>query len=192
MLSFLREDLVEEVLGDLDEKFYTDVKNKSLTKAKLHYWVQVIHYMRPFALRKSTTQPSNQSAMFRNYFKIGYRNLIRHKGYSAINIGGLAIGLAAAMVIGLWINDELSYNKYHRDYDRVAKVMHRFTRNGETGAGNAIPFPLYSALAESYREDFKYLVVCSWTDQHILSHGEKTISRIGNFMSAVAPRFARH
>lgn len=127
--------------------------------------------------------------MFRNYFKIGYRNLIRNKSYSAINIGGLAIGLAATMIIGLWIHDELSYNKYHRHYDRVAKVMHRFTRNGETGVGDAIPLPLYSALAESYKDDFKYLVVCSWTDQHILSHAEKTISRSGNFMSSVAPRF---
>jgi putative ABC transport system permease protein len=126
--------------------------------------------------------------MFRNYFKIGYRNLLRNKGYSAINIGGLAVGLSAAMIIGLWIHDELSYNKYHHGYDRVAKVMHRFTRNGETGVGDAIPLPLYSALAESYREDFKYLVVCSWTDQHILSQGEKTISRSGNFMSPAAPR----
>jgi hypothetical protein len=52
--------------------------------------------------------------MIKNYFKIAWRNLIKNRGYSAINIGGLAIGMAVAMLIGLWIWDELSYNKYHK------------------------------------------------------------------------------
>jgi putative ABC transport system permease protein len=189
LLSFLREDLAEDVLGDLDEKFFLDLKMKGLARARIRYWYQVLQYMRPFAIRKLKPQPLKEAAMFRNYFKIGYRNLLRNKGYSAINIGGLAVGLAAAMLIGLWIYDELSFNKYHRGYERVSKVMHRFTRNGEVGVGDAIPLPLYTALAESYKDDFKYLVVCSWTDQHILSHEEKSISQVGNFMSTVAPSF---
>ena len=53
--------------------------------------------------------------MFRNYFKIAWRNLVRNKVYSAINIGGLAVGMAVAMLIGLWLRDELSFNKYHQN-----------------------------------------------------------------------------
>ena len=53
LLSFLRDDLAEEVLGDLDEKFYSLVKKKSLFRAKLNYWYQVVNYLRPFALKKS-------------------------------------------------------------------------------------------------------------------------------------------
>ena len=53
LLRFLREDLAEEVLGDLEEKFYIACKTRSVYKAKLGYWYQVFHYMRPFAIRKS-------------------------------------------------------------------------------------------------------------------------------------------
>jgi hypothetical protein len=51
LLGFLRDDLAEEVAGDLDEKFYSTLKNQSLFKAKLNYWYQVLHYVRPFAIR---------------------------------------------------------------------------------------------------------------------------------------------
>src|SRR5260221_4651973 len=102
---FLRDDLAEEVHGDLEEKFVAMVKNKSLLRAKLNYWYQVVNYIRPFAIRKKKSRSSNHYDMFQNYFKIGFRNLTRNKGYSFINIGGLAIGMAVAMPIGLWIYD---------------------------------------------------------------------------------------
>ena len=69
--------------------------------------------------------------MIKNYFKIAWRNLIKSKGYSAINIGGLAVGMAVAMLIAFWIYDELSYNKFHKNYDRIAQVMQHQTFNGE-------------------------------------------------------------
>ena len=61
--------------------------------------------------------------MIKNYFKIAWRNLIKNKASSFINIGGLAVGMAVAMLIGLWIWDELSFDKYHQNYDRVAIAM---------------------------------------------------------------------
>ena len=61
--------------------------------------------------------------MFKNYFTIAWRNLIKTKGYSFINIGGLALGMSVALIIGLWVNDELSFNKYHDNYDQIAQVM---------------------------------------------------------------------
>ena len=54
--------------------------------------------------------------MFRNYFKVGLRNLNKNKGNAFINIGGLALGMAVAMTIGLWVHDELSYDQYHDNY----------------------------------------------------------------------------
>ena len=60
--------------------------------------------------------------MIRNYFKIAFRNLLKHKGYSFINVAGLAIGMAVAMLIGLWIYDELSFNQYHRNYERIGQI----------------------------------------------------------------------
>jgi hypothetical protein len=59
--------------------------------------------------------------MIKNYFKIAWRNLVRSKGYSAINIGGLAVGMAVAILIGLWIYDELTYDKFHK----IMTALHR-------------------------------------------------------------------
>lgn len=68
--------------------------------------------------------------MFKNYFKTAWRNLIKNKTQSIINIAGLAVGMAVAMLIGLWIRDELSFDKYHQNYDRIAQVMEANTING--------------------------------------------------------------
>jgi len=63
--------------------------------------------------------------MFKNYFKVAWRNLIRNRTSSLINVSGLAVGIAVSMLIGLWIYDELSFNKCHRNYDRIAQIMTR-------------------------------------------------------------------
>ena len=76
---------------------------------------------------------AKSNTMIKNYFKIAWRNLVSSKGYSAINIGGLAVGMAVAMMIGLWIYDELNYDKYHKNYDRIARVMQNQNFNGEIG-----------------------------------------------------------
>ena len=62
--------------------------------------------------------------MIKNYFKIAWRNLFKNKTSSFINISGLAVGMGVAMLIGLWIYDEMSFNRYHKNYDRIAQVMH--------------------------------------------------------------------
>ena len=95
--------------------------------------------------------------MIRNYFKIAFRNLLKHKGYSFINIFGLATGMTVAILIGLWMYDELSYNKYHKNYDRIAQVMQHQTANGQVWSQNAIPFPLAKELRTNYGGNFKYL-----------------------------------
>lgn len=81
LLRFLRDDLAEEVLGDLDEKFYLTQKERSPFRAKLNYWYQVLNYLRPFAIRKSKSTYANHLPMFRSYFKIGWRNLLKNKSY---------------------------------------------------------------------------------------------------------------
>ena len=61
--------------------------------------------------------------MFRNYLKIAWRNLLKNKGYSLINIGGLALGMAVTLIIGLWMYDELSHNSYFQNKDKIAQVL---------------------------------------------------------------------
>ena len=125
--------------------------------------------------------------MFKNYLKIAWRNLIKNKAYSAINIGGLALGMAVALIIGLWIQDELSHNNYFISKDKIAQVFQSQTFNGETGTGPAIPRPLEKALREGYEDNFKHLIMSSWTNDLYLKYGETNLSRSGNFMQREAP-----
>lgn len=187
MQSFLRHDLIEEVTGDLEEKFYLQVRHRSLMRARLNYWLQVLNYLRPFALRKKKYASPNSYDMFRNYFKVGFRNLNKNRGYSFINIGGLALGMAVAMTIGLWINDEVSYDRYHENYRDIAQVFHHATRNGTRITGNAMPRPLEAALRTGYADDFKYISMSTWTGEHILSVGDRSIGKIGNYFQEDFP-----
>lgn len=125
--------------------------------------------------------------MFKNYLKIAWRNLIKHKGYTIINVGGLALGMAVTLIIGLWINDELSHNDYFSNKDQIAQIFQSQTFNGETGTGPAIPRPLEMTIREGYMDNFKYVTMSSWSTPQYLKYGETSISREGNFMQRDAP-----
>jgi len=125
--------------------------------------------------------------MFKNYLKIAWRNLAKNKVYSIINIGGLALGMAVTLIIGLWIQDELSHNDYFKGKDRIAQVYQSQTFNSETGTGPAIPRPLEKALREGYGHNFKHLIMSSWTNDLYLKYGETNLSRPGNYMQREAP-----
>ena len=106
--------------------------------------------------------------MFQNYLKIAFRNLVRNKVYSFINIGGLAVGMAVAMIIGLWIYDELSFNKYHQNYDKIGRAMQMQTQNGNVLTIPYMPMPMGEELKTKYGNNFKYLAMASWEGEHIL------------------------
>ena len=97
--------------------------------------------------------------MLKNYFTIAWRNLVKTKGYSFINIGGLALGMSVALIIGLWVNDELSFNKYHDNYDQIAQVMKAGTFQGKHYSGqDYLQFPMLHELQTTYGSNFKYVV----------------------------------
>jgi len=180
--KFLKKDLIEEVLGDLEEKFNSKAEQRSLFKAKLNYWFQVINYLRPFAIQKSRSYNSIYYGMYRNYFKIGYRNLLRNKGYSSINIGGLAVGLAVAMFISLWVHDELTFNRYHEHHDRIAQVMQHQKINDEIGTLPALPIPLKAELLSKHGDDFDNIILAFWPQSLIISHKDTKLTTLGNFI----------
>ena len=93
--------------------------------------------------------------MFKNYLKIAWRNLIKNKAYSAINIGGLALGMAVTLIIGLWVNDELTYNRYFKEQDNIAQVFQSQTFNGNIGTGPAIPRPLGNGFKRRVQGQFQ-------------------------------------
>ncbi|MDO1447360.1 ABC transporter permease [Rhodocytophaga aerolata] len=117
--------------------------------------------------------------MLRNYLTIAFRNLLKNKVYSSINIVGLSIGMAVAMLIGLWIWDELSFNKYHQHYNRLTQVWMTQTWNGEVNPQKAMPFPLANELRTKFKDDFPYVAMSSWWGDYILAYGDKKITRTG-------------
>ncbi|MDR6563866.1 MULTISPECIES: ABC transporter permease [unclassified Arcicella] len=119
--------------------------------------------------------------MFRNYLTIAFRNLTRNKVYSFINIGGLAVGMAVAMLIGLWMWDELSFDTYHKNHDRIAKVMQHISNNGEVQTRESVPYPLAEELRKTYGSDFKHVVLCESDVWNVLSYGNNKFLKIGNY-----------
>ena len=97
--------------------------------------------------------------MIKNYLKIAWRNLIKNKVSSLINIGGLAVGMAVVMLISLWICDELSFRSIHKNYNRIAQVIQNVTNNGEVQTWFQTPYPLAAELRKSYGSDFKSVVM---------------------------------
>lgn len=126
--------------------------------------------------------------MINDYLKIAWRSLIRHKATSLINLGGLAVGMAVALLIGLWITAELSYNRGFAHYDRIAQVMEQRTSNGIVYTNDAVSFPMGDALQRNFSEDFARVVMSSFPNDHILKIGDKVLSVHGRFMDQEAPR----
>ena len=120
--------------------------------------------------------------MLKNYFKIAFRNLLKNKVYSFINISGLAIGMAATMLIGLWIYDELNYNKHFENYDTIAQIYQNESSNGDVETSEAIPRPLEFALREAHNDNFKHIVMSSWNFPWYLKYEDKNINFVGSFM----------
>lgn len=119
--------------------------------------------------------------MFRNYFKIAWRNLLRNKGLSFINIFGLAIGMAFAMLIGLWIQYELSFDKFHKNFDRLALVRKNTLFNNEKNTQVSIPLPLYDELKTNYPE-IKRASRADWGSPHSLIVGNEKFKKRGLYV----------
>lgn len=125
--------------------------------------------------------------LFKNYFKASWRSLTSHKWYAAINITGLATGTVVALLIGLWIGDELSFNQYHEQYGRLAQVMDVQTIQGETGTDEAIAIPLSGVLRSQYGTDFSRIALVYPNFTHTVAFGDKKIPASGVWAEADFP-----
>jgi putative ABC transport system permease protein len=118
--------------------------------------------------------------MFRNYFKTSWRNIIKEKGYSGFNILGLAVGMAVALIIGLWVQYHLSYDRFLPDFGQAYRAMVRSSPNGATEAGNASCLPLADAIRRDVPE-VKYVAQADFGGRHSLMTGDKKLYSTGLF-----------
>ncbi|HET9486544.1 MAG TPA: permease prefix domain 2-containing transporter, partial [Chryseosolibacter sp.] len=185
---FCREDYLEEIEGDLMEVFNKQI-GKSPRKAKWNYAWSVIKYFRPEFMKsfKNLYQP-DPYCMYQSYFKIGWRTLLKNKGYSMINIGGLAAGMAVAMFIGLWVHDELSFNKYHKNYQDIAQVWGGGTdpETQKIGGFFAMQYPVGTVLKNNYPQYFSHVLMAWHTGDHTLSSADQKFNKAGLFIEGGA------
>ena len=122
---FCRPDYVEDIEGDLLERF--EKRNQEGKAATRLLVLDVLRLFRPSIIKKlSGTQKLNNYGMFKNYFKVSYRNILRHKTFSFLNITGLSIGIASCVLILIYVKNELSYDHYHKNYANTYRVLHYF------------------------------------------------------------------
>jgi putative ABC transport system permease protein len=118
--------------------------------------------------------------MIKNYFKIAIRQLVRNKGYSFLNIFGLSLGMACAMLILLWVNDEFRYNKVHKNYSSLYQVMENQSYEGKTYTFAALPGKFGPAIKQELPE-IKYSARADWGSRRLFSLGDKSIYERGYF-----------
>jgi ABC-type antimicrobial peptide transport system permease subunit len=113
--------------------------------------------------------------MIKNYLKIAWRNMLNNKGYSALNIIGLAAGMAVALIIALWVSNEYSYDKFLPGYKQLYQVELNFTdpHEGEH-TQQAVSLPIADVLRKEYPE-VKYAAESDWMGQHDLLVGNKKL-----------------
>jgi putative ABC transport system permease protein len=181
--AFLRIDLSEEVQGDLDEKFYQDLKIKSSFTAKKNYWYQALHYLRPFAIRKFKRLHPMNNHLFENYFKISTRNIFKHKMISFINVFSLAVGLAACVAIYLFVLDERSFDAFHSRKENIYRLdeIQKFTGTNEQKVALSMP-GMGPALKRDFPEVKNYVRL--WLRGKQLITKDETKQLIENVMVA--------
>ena len=130
---------------------------------------------------------SKTDAMLKNYLKVAFRNITKNKLHSLLNIAGLSAGMAVTLLIGLWINDELSFDKYHKNYNSIAQVLQNQTLNGEVGTQPTMPMPMGNELQTTYGNLFKKVVMSTGNGKHILASENNHFIKTGSYMEAGAP-----
>ena len=121
--------------------------------------------------------------MFKNYLKIAFRNLLRYKAFSFINIFGLALGMTCSILIMLWVKDELSYNKFHANLDNLYRVIEdQHYPGGEDLVLENSPGPLADALKKEFPE-ITHATNISWNTQLLFAHRDKIFKEEGAYVS---------
>jgi putative ABC transport system permease protein len=176
---FIKEEYVEEIEGDMEEIFLHNVKHLSLRRSKRLYTWEVLRLLRPILIKTLKPSPTlNQYSMYQNYFKIAWRNLLKKKAYSFINIFGLGLGIACCLLIFMFVADELSYDNYHAKRDRIYRVISTDSPGDAFWVwGNA---PVGPALKNDFPEIEK-VVQFSGRADILLTHEDNTYQEEGVF-----------
>ncbi len=119
------EDLLEEIQGDLHEAFHHRRKEQGLLMARAAFYLDVIRFCRPYSFEKHSGS-KQFLPMYKNYIKISLRNLLKRKIFSALNIMGLSLGIAALLLIGVYVYHEYTYDRFFPEAERTYRLVNKY------------------------------------------------------------------
>jgi len=131
---------LEEVQGDLHEWFERRVARQGIRRARLYYLYDVITYFRLFRLKRINEMEKRNNILLINYLVIASRQFKRNFWYSSLNAFGLTVGLLSALLISIYILDELSYDKFHEDHENTYRLVNHFPDNGRKSQATPSPW----------------------------------------------------
>ena len=181
-------DYLEDLEGDLLERFERKVETKNITSAKIQFLKDVIKLFRPGIIKSFSNDSSlNHYDMFKNYFKVSWRNLSKNKVFSLINIGGLSVGMAVTVIIAMWVHDELTFNQNHKNYDRIARVIQHRTIGAQKETWFSTQTVLSEELRNKYSDEFEKVVKSTFPMEKVLTYKSSGLTKTGLYMEAEGP-----
>ncbi|MEL6535522.1 MAG: permease prefix domain 2-containing transporter, partial [Bacteroidota bacterium] len=149
---FCKPALLEMIQGDLHEQFCQMVEDQ-VPRVRWRYGWEVVRLCRPPIIRRNLFESSTTSiAMWKNYFQIAWRNLLKQKGYSLINLGGLTLGILCFLFLYAYIRHEDSYDTFHEKGDRIMQGYWNAYWDGESQVIGVTPTALLPTLMEKFPE----------------------------------------
>ncbi|AYB34671.1 ABC transporter permease [Chryseolinea soli] len=142
--------LLEEIQGDAYELYGRTLKNRGRKIADLQYAWNVLRFFKWSNIKRSSSQPQSSLMMYRNYFTVFKRGFLKEKGYSFLNVFGLAIGIACFLLISLYIRNEYSFDRMHSKADRIYRIHEILQSDGVGERSASQPFPVAEALVNDH------------------------------------------
>lgn len=184
-LKFLRwfcnPNLVEDVEGDVIELFH-DRSEINKSKARVSFYVDVLLLFRPGIIKNfQILNNIINFSMVKNFLKIAFRNAIRYKGYTLLNLLGLVVGIVSSILIILWVNDEVSIDKFHTNGNQIHQLFRNMKQsNGVVETSRSIPKPAADLIKAEY-PDVKDVSSFSWEMIMQLKYDDKVSKEEGRF-----------
>ncbi|MDH5379740.1 MAG: ABC transporter permease [Cyclobacteriaceae bacterium] len=176
VFNFTKDGLHEEFIGDLQEIYQGRIIARGKFHARLMYWIDVLHLLIGFSSINLFRDQINFTIMFKNYFTTAFRNITKHKAYSAINLAGLTLGLACSMLIFQYVTIEKGADSFHENIDKIYRVALQEELNGQTNE----PFSqIFRGVGDVLMDEIPEVENLTRTYSHFFQQGP-TISYLAN------------
>lgn len=166
--------LLEEIEGDLMQQYDRASQTFGKKRARRKLMWSSVRYFRPgIIFRNKLHKPFYPSMMWKNYLKVGFRNLVKHSSFSVINILGLALGITCTALVMMWVQDELSYDRFYPDNERIFQAWNRAAIDGTIQSWKTTPRVLAPTLKEEYPEVEEVASYADWQMEFLFDQGDK-------------------